>query len=261
MFSLLSGREFCNELNATLFKLTGVEHQITGAYHPQANGLVEKQNSTTTNALKACLNQQEDWYKALDSVAFSFRGSKHCSTGRTPFEMMFGHQMLLPVELHTRQLLMQKEHTANNLQENGSSYPSQEEILEVMTNIREQIHNVVAKNISKAQACQAKNYNLRHQGETLKVRDKIMKKHKKAEQRKGDKLRPRWLGPYLITAVHDNGNYMVADPRTGKVLATRCLQSECKLYIDLVLGTTEKHYQGKRSFYNARVALQYTFPV
>ena len=36
---------------------------------------------------------------------------------------------------------------------------------------------------------------------------------------------------------------MVADPKTGKVLAPRCPQSECKLYIDLVLGTTEKQYQ------------------
>ena len=158
---------------------------------------------------------------------------------------MFGRQMLLPVELCTRQLLMQKEHTVNNWQEAESSYPLQEEILEVTTDIREKIHNVAAKNISKAQAHQAKNYNLQHKGESLKVGDKIMKKNKKAEQRKGDKLGPRWLGPYMITAVHENGNYMVADPKTGKVLATRCLQSECKLYIDLVLGTTEKHYQGK----------------
>ena len=245
LFCLLSGREFCNELNSTLFKLTGVEHQITGAYHPQANGLVEKQNSTTNNALKACLNQQEDWYRALDPIDFSFRGSKHCSTGGTPFEMMVGHQMLLPVELRTRQILMQKEHAANNWQETESSSPSQEEILDVMIDIREKMHNVAAKNISKAQACQAKNYNLQHKGETLKVGDKIMKKNKKAEQRKGDKLGPRWLGPYMITAVHENGNYTVADPKMGKVLAIRCLQSECKLYIDLVLGTTEKHYQGK----------------
>ena len=173
------------------------------------------------------------------------QGSKHCSTGRTPFEMMFGCQMLLPVELCTRQLLMQKEHTVNNWQEAESSYPSQEEILDVMTDIREKIHNVAAKNISKAQVCQAKNYNLQHKGETLKVRDKIMKKNKKAKQRKGDKLGPRWLGPYMITDVYENGNYMVANPKMGKVLAPRCLQSEYKLYIDLVLGTTEKHYQGK----------------
>ena len=70
-----------------------------------------------------------------------------------------------------------------------------------------------------------------------------MKKNKKAEQRKGDKLGSRWLGPYLITDVHKNGNYMVANPRMGKVLATGCLQSECKLYIDSVLRTTEKQYQ------------------
>ena len=35
----------------------------------------------------------------------------------------------------------------------------------------------------------------------------------------------------------------MANPKTGKVLATRCLQSECKLYIDMVLGTTETEYQ------------------
>ena len=70
--------------------------------------------------------------------------------------MMFGCQMLLPGELCTRQLLLQKQHNVNNWQEDESSYPSQEEILEVMMDIREKIHNVATKNISKAQACQAK---------------------------------------------------------------------------------------------------------
>ena len=69
---------------------------------------------------------------------------------------MFGHQMLLPVELHIRQLLLQKKHNVNNCQEAESSYPSQEEILDVMMDIREKIHNVATKNISKAQACQSK---------------------------------------------------------------------------------------------------------
>ena len=35
----------------------------------------------------------------------------------------------------------------------------------------------------------------------------------------------------------------MAEPKMGEVLSTRCLQSECKLYLDLVLGTTEKEYQ------------------
>ena len=37
------------------------------------------------------------------------------------------------------------------------------------------------KTFQKAQAHQAKNYNLRHKGETLKVSDKIIKKNKNAE--------------------------------------------------------------------------------
>jgi hypothetical protein len=32
------GREFVNNLNDELFRLTGTEQQVTLAYHPQANG-------------------------------------------------------------------------------------------------------------------------------------------------------------------------------------------------------------------------------
>ena len=151
--------------------------------------------------------------------------------------------MLLPVELHTRQLLLQKEHNVNNWQEAESSYPSQEEILDVMMDIREKIHNVAAKNISKAQACQAKNYNLHHKGATLKVGDKIMKKNKKAEQRKGHKLGPRWLGPYLITDVHKNGNYTVADPKNGQGAGYQVSTEWVQVIHRLGVGTTEKEYQ------------------
>lgn len=35
------GREFVNSLNQHLFQLTGVQHIISTAYHPQTNGLDE----------------------------------------------------------------------------------------------------------------------------------------------------------------------------------------------------------------------------
>ena len=69
---------------------------------------------------------------------------------------MFGHQMLLPVELHTKQLLLQKQYNVNNFQEDESSYPSQEEILEVMMDIREKIHNVAAKAFQKPKLAKPK---------------------------------------------------------------------------------------------------------
>ena len=69
---------------------------------------------------------------------------------------MFGCQMLLPVELCTKQLLLQKQHNVNNFQEDESSYPSQEEILEVMMDIREKIHNVAAKTFQKPKLAKPK---------------------------------------------------------------------------------------------------------
>ena len=36
------GREFLNAVSTKLHRLTGVHQRVTSAYHPQANGLVEK---------------------------------------------------------------------------------------------------------------------------------------------------------------------------------------------------------------------------
>ena len=40
------GREFVNSGNSHLFKITGVKHIITLAYHPLMNGLIERFNQT-----------------------------------------------------------------------------------------------------------------------------------------------------------------------------------------------------------------------
>ena len=45
------GREFVNKVCHELHKLTGVEQTVTSTYHPQANGLVERQNRTIKNSL------------------------------------------------------------------------------------------------------------------------------------------------------------------------------------------------------------------
>ena len=45
------GREFVNEVSKTLHQMTGVEQRVTSAYHPQANGLVERQNRTIKDSL------------------------------------------------------------------------------------------------------------------------------------------------------------------------------------------------------------------
>jgi hypothetical protein len=45
------GREFVNKVSKCLFELTGVEHRISSAYHPQTNGLDERTNQTLVHTL------------------------------------------------------------------------------------------------------------------------------------------------------------------------------------------------------------------
>ena len=40
-----------NEFADELHSMTGTQQRVTSAYHPQSNGLVERQNPTIKNAL------------------------------------------------------------------------------------------------------------------------------------------------------------------------------------------------------------------
>ena len=44
------GREFVNNIADKFYELTNIKHNITSAYHPQANGEVERFNRTTQEA-------------------------------------------------------------------------------------------------------------------------------------------------------------------------------------------------------------------
>ncbi len=72
------GREFCNEVAERLHSLCGVKQGVTSAYHPQANGLVERANRTIQGAFMRTLQEQ---------IVFAYRTSTHRSTGKTPFEV------------------------------------------------------------------------------------------------------------------------------------------------------------------------------
>ena len=94
------GREFVNSLNQHMFHLTGVQHIISTAYHPQTNGLDERFNQTLQRSLLKMIDEnQNEWNKYLDSVLFAYRTSKQASTRFSPFFLLYGREPRLPIEL------------------------------------------------------------------------------------------------------------------------------------------------------------------
>ena len=55
-----------------------------------------------TSCLKASIDQQKDWVDCLQSIAMAYRAGVHASTGKSPYEVMFGLRMHMPVHLLTK---------------------------------------------------------------------------------------------------------------------------------------------------------------
>ena len=94
------GRNFMSKLINALCEIFEITQYHTSSYHPNTNGLVERQNSTIAQSLRAyCANDQDKWPKLLPGIMMSFRKSPHLwSTEYSPYELMFGHEMRLPFD-------------------------------------------------------------------------------------------------------------------------------------------------------------------
>ena len=80
-------------------QLRVAKHTVT-AYHPQANGLVERGHKQIVDGLsKLCSRSPGKWPNFLTAILWADRTMTRKSTGFTPFQLIYGRQCLLPIEL------------------------------------------------------------------------------------------------------------------------------------------------------------------
>jgi hypothetical protein len=71
-----------------------IGRRLSTAYHPQTAELMERQNQTLEQYLRAYVNhQQDDWLTWLPLAEFAYNNSVYASTGMTPF---YEEQMVHP---------------------------------------------------------------------------------------------------------------------------------------------------------------------
>ena len=76
MITTDQGTEFRNSLNTELMKVFRIDHRLTTAYHPQANGLDERFNQTLVNSLsKFAQDDRASWDETLDDVVYAYNTS------------------------------------------------------------------------------------------------------------------------------------------------------------------------------------------
>lgn len=94
------GRQFESNLFHRLMQITGTKHWRTTAYHPQANGMVERLHRQLKAAIRC--HETDDW-DILPVVLMGIRTAWKEDIASTAAEMVYGETIKLPGEfLHKR---------------------------------------------------------------------------------------------------------------------------------------------------------------
>lgn len=105
-------------LSRRLFVLSGTQHRISSACHPQTNGLDERMNQTITKQLKYINAQENNWDKHLEEFLFSCWTSVHASTQYTPLHLMFRRESTLPIQLREKEASIRDENMTGKPDDN-----------------------------------------------------------------------------------------------------------------------------------------------
>lgn len=83
-----------NRLNSYLFDAMGSRVRNVTAYHPQANGMVERVNKPICDILATFCTDEDgaNWPEHLDAVIHVLNTSVHSTTGYTPFFLVHGRE-------------------------------------------------------------------------------------------------------------------------------------------------------------------------
>ena len=96
------GAQFVGRWWREIWTLLGTKLQFGTAYHPRSQGQVERMNAVVSQMLRCLMRDVIDlggWKEYLASVERVINSLPNRSTGYSPFFLMYGYHLVLPVEL------------------------------------------------------------------------------------------------------------------------------------------------------------------
>jgi transposase InsO family protein len=87
-----NGKQFTAKFFMDVCRIVGTKNYFTTTYHPQANGQVERFNSTLVQAMRHFIaDHPRDWDLYSDAVTYAYNTQPHSSTHVAPFELVLSN--------------------------------------------------------------------------------------------------------------------------------------------------------------------------
>lgn len=167
-----------------------IQHLLITTGIPRGNGQVERINRVLIPLLtKLSAPKPEEWFKYLDVAQKYINVTLSRSTGRTPFQLMFGIRMRLKEDVQLRELI-------------------ESEWARMFEDERDDIREKAREKIAEIQQENLKSFN-KKRTTALKYKDGDLVAIKRTQFGPGLKFRNKYLGPYCITKVMRNDRYAV----------------------------------------------------
>ncbi len=220
------------ELNADearrFFERYGIKLNLTTAYNPEANGKIERGHPTFMGALvKASEFTATSWVDLMPLALWADRTTAHRTTGRVPYELIFGERVSLPVEQDVASWSVMP----------WTSPMSREDLLAVrirQLQRREEDIKAAAEKVRQVREKEKDWQDSRRPARprNIEVGDWVIVRNEKIrnEFRAARKFEKKWFGPYEVTEVHRNTGTYLLQELDGTVLATRFPGKRVKVF-------------------------------
>ena len=223
------GKEFVNKVSENLHEMIGTEERITSEYHPQSNGLCERQNGNIRYSLVKVLEEKpKEWPNSIDDILFAHRVSIHYSTKFSPFFLMYNRHPILPIDIKYDLI---DNNAVKEPESNPYDITTFQAVRETAALIREATNEKASQNIKKAQTKHLKDYNNRHStiSTTLPIGSKLLLQNQRRQDRKEGEFSYKWIESYNIKSISKTGLSGLIN-EDGFVLKKKCNVCLLKLY-------------------------------
>jgi hypothetical protein len=203
-----NGSNFAQGPFARYCEEVAIRLDIASVAHPCANGQVERSNGLVLSGIKPRLIEPLEkspgcWLDELPAMLWSLRTTPNRSTGYTPFFLVYGAEVVLPMNIMhdaPRVVLYTKEEAKE----------AREDDVDLLEEAREQILSKTAiyqQNLKRYHAQKVNPWRFQEGDLVLPLRQGIEGQHK---------LTSPWEGAFIVSKALHNDAYYLIDPQAPK---------------------------------------------
>jgi hypothetical protein len=202
------GTEFLSKLFEETCRVFQIDKTKTSPWRPQSDGLVERLNRTVGSMLRQYVNKdQTDWDTWLPLVSMAYNSTVQYSTKFSPYYLMYGREMTLPIELVLPPV-------GETFQDEDTPEITPTSYAEQLTKRLEDTFTLVRNNLKTAVNWQKTIYNRKVHQVPLTVGQGVW--YYCPQKRKGrtPKLDRPYIGPFAIVNIFGGG--LLAEIKLGR---------------------------------------------